>query len=80
MDPADLTPRQARAAGYEYLAVYHCQMTVHLWLEYLPDIPVRRIRYRCQRCGAPLSPEEASAELGRMTDALGYVQGFRYPR
>ena len=75
----DLSPPQAAGAGYEYLYVYHCRMIAHLRLDRLPDRPLSRMRFRCQRCGQTLSPEIAQASYRRMADTPGHMSMYRYP-
>lgn len=67
----DATPADAARFQYEAVAVYHCQLTVHLWLKGLPARPLREMRFRCQRCGESLSAEEAEARWTRHADAPG---------
>lgn len=76
----DLTPTEAAQAGYDHIEIYHCQLTVHLWLTHLPDRPLSRMRFRCQRCDARLSAAEAGAHYGRQADMPGVMAKFRYPR
>ena len=67
----DATPADAARFEYEVVAVYHCQLTVHVPLRMLPARPLREMRFRCQRCGAVLTAEEAGAKWTRQADAVG---------
>jgi len=75
MDPADLTPRQARAASYDHVLVHHCQMTVVVWADGLPARPLSEMRFRCSRCGSSLTAAQAGARWAGTATAP-----FSYPR
>lgn len=67
----DATPKDAARFEYEAVAVYHCQLTVHVPLSRLPARPLRQMRFRCERCEALLTSEEAGARWTRQADAPG---------
>lgn len=67
----DATPEYAARFEYEAVEVYHCQLIVHVPLAKLPARPLREMRFRCQRCEALLSAEEAGAKWTRQSDAPG---------
>lgn len=52
MEPSDLTPHQARAAGYDHVLAYHCQVLVVVWADGLPERPLSEMRFRCSACGS----------------------------
>lgn len=56
---------------FEAVEVYHCRLAVQLPLGFLPDKPLREMRFRCRRCGALLSHQEARAKWTRQSDAVG---------
>lgn len=67
----DATPADAARFEYEAVSVYHCQLIVHVPLRQLPARPLREMRFRCERCDASLSAEEAEAKWTRQADAVG---------
>ena len=61
MDPLYATPSIAEAAGYIRVRVMHCGSVTEFPFRFLPERPLREMRFRCKRCGARLSAEEAGA-------------------
>ena len=73
----DATPADAARFEYEAVLIYHCRLYVEMPLQRLPPRPLRKMRFRCKRCGASLTAEAAKAQWVRQADAHGVPKGTR---